>query len=104
MTKLAWLLALVPVVTLPAIGLAQYPAGQQASATRSVLRSAEGVHWTSSHGNTVAGHFGCATHVGCAKPICYGYDNCCPPAPLLCCLKRIARTLDCLLPCGCFQP
>jgi hypothetical protein len=104
MTKLAWVLALVTVISLPSIGLTQYPAGQQASATRSVLRSAEGVHWTNFHAGTVAGHHGCATHTGCAKPICYGYDNCCPPPPLLCCLKRIARTLDCLLPCGCFQP
>jgi len=106
MTKLAWILALLPAVALPAVGLAQYPASGHPSAagTRSVLRPAGQVHWTNTHGNTVAGHFGCATSVGCAKPICYGYDNCCPPPPLLCCLKRIARTLDCLLPCGCCRP
>src|SRR6185503_4511529 len=40
--------------------------------------------------------------VGCSCGPCYGYDNCCIRYPnLLCCLKRVGRMLDCLLPCQC---
>jgi hypothetical protein len=102
MKTLAWFasLALCTVAASPA--LAQYATPRTAPPTRSVLRSAEHVEFAGGAMGSIAypgGHCGCATS-SCAKPICYGYDNCCPKPPLLCCLKRVARMLDCLLPCN----
>lgn len=49
---------------------------------------------------------GCASPcapAGCGGEICHGYDNCCTCFPgLVCCLKKLGRTLDCLLPCHAF--
>jgi hypothetical protein len=103
MKTLAWFASLVLAVALPAICLAQYPAATANTAgTRSVLRSADHVEWADMHGGTIVGGggCGCTSRVGCSTPVCRGYDSCCPRPQLLCCLKRVARMLDCLLPCN----
>jgi hypothetical protein len=53
-------------------------------------------------GASISGGCGCSSHVGCSTGVCYGYDNCCPRLcpGLACCLKKVVRMLDCLLPCG----
>ncbi len=102
MKTLAWFASLVLAIALPAVGLAQYPAATANTAgTRSVLRSADHVEWADAYGGTISGGgCGCTSRVGCATPVCRGYDSCCPRPQLLCCLKRVARMLDCLLPCN----
>jgi hypothetical protein len=105
MKTLAWIASLAVLAATPSLALAQYTTAQYTTkaTARSVLRSADHVEFTGSSMGSIAypgGHCGCGTSMGCAKPVCYGYDNCCPPPPLLCCLKRVARMLDCLLPCN----
>jgi hypothetical protein len=84
---------------LPAAAFGQYSSAP-AAATRSVLKPADQVEWAGYTGGTIVGDYSCCSKpIGCTS-VCLGYDNCCPrPAPL-CCLKRIARMLDCLLPCN----
>jgi hypothetical protein len=95
-------IAIVALSAIPA--MAQYSGGSRpAAATRSVLKQADQVEWADYHVNSVAGPgiSGCPdAHVGCSTGVCYGYDNCCCRPHLLCCLKKIGRMLDCLLPCN----
>jgi hypothetical protein len=86
------------VLLVPAVAWGQYSSAP--AATRSVLRPADQVEWAGYTGGTVVGDYGCCNKpIGCAS-VCVGYDNCCPHRGPLCCLKRIARMLDCLLPCN----
>ncbi len=97
----------------PAVAVGQYspaPGRAPASATRSILKPADQVEWagyaSSSYasagytGGKVVGDYSCCDKpIGCTS-VCVGYDNCCPHRGPFCCLKRIARMLDCLLPCN----
>ncbi len=102
MKNLSLLVSLVVVAIFADSAAAQYGAGPRpAAATRSVLKQADEVEWADYRG-TVAGPgiSGCPdAHVTCPTGVCYGYDNCCCRPHLLCCLKKIGRMLDCLLPC-----
>jgi hypothetical protein len=112
MKTLARFVSLAALVV-PAVALGQYspaPSRAPANATRSILKPADEVEWAgyaSSNyasagytGGTIVGDFRCCDKpIGCTS-VCVGYDNCCPPRGPFCCLKRIARMLDCLLPCN----
>jgi len=96
-------LVLVALAAIPAAAQYSGGAGRPAAATRSVLKQADQVEWADYHVNTVAGPgiSGCPdAHVTCSTGVCHGYDNCCCRPHLLCCLKKIGRMLDCLLPCN----
>jgi hypothetical protein len=103
MKKLSLLLWLALVIASAVPAAAQYsPAAQATGTTRSVLKQADQVEWADYHTTSIAGPAisGCPNaHVTCSTGVCYGYDNCCCRPHLLCCLKKIGRMLDCLLPC-----
>jgi|GEM_PF-5160200 hypothetical protein len=105
MKKFSLLVALVLVAVSAIPAAAQYSgsASRPAVATRSVLKQPDQVEWADYHVGMVAGPgiSGCPrAYPTCGGDVCYGYDNCCCPRPLCCCLKKIARMLDCLLPCN----
>jgi hypothetical protein len=105
MKKFSLIVSLILVALSAIPAAAQYSGGapRPASATRSVLKQADRVEWADYHVGTVAGPgiSGCPdAHVTCSTGVCHGYDNCCCRPHLLCCLKKIGRMLDCLLPCN----
>lgn len=103
MKKLCQFIVLVTAILAAGPAAAQYSGqARTAAATRSVLKQPDQVEWADYHVGTVAGPgiSGCPdAHVTCSTGVCYGYDNCCCRPHLLCCLKKIGRMLDCLLPC-----
>jgi hypothetical protein len=103
MKKLSLIVSLVIVGLWAHAAMGQYSGGPRtAAATRSVLKQADQVEWADYRAGTIAGPgiSGCPdAHVTCPTGVCYGYDNCCCRPHLLCCLKKIGRMLDCLLPC-----
>jgi hypothetical protein len=81
----------------------------------SVIRGGESGHvahaglWAgygSYAGPDCCGPVGCASPcapAGCSSGVCHGYDNCCGGhcfPGLVCCLKKMGRMLDCLVPCN----
>ena len=103
MKKLSLFVSLVVVGLWADAAMGQYSGGPRtAAATRSVLKQADEVEWADYRAGSIAGPgmSGCPdAHVTCPTGVCYGYDNCCCRPHLLCCLKKIGRMLDCLLPC-----